>query len=90
MTEFMRRANRGEALPRETEHIVGDIHCLRLSMGNNEYRLLYSREAAGGHILLALVAHKKKERKLPRKVVNLAQKRLNDHRRRATPRNTML
>lgn len=86
MTELMQRANRGETLPREREHIEGDIHCLRLSMAHKEYRLLYSREAAGGHVLLALTAHAKKERKLPRRVIERAQRRLKDHRSRAKPR----
>jgi len=82
MTDLMKRANRGQALPRETEPITRDISCLRLSMGHNEFRLLFAREGSGGHILLALTALTKKDEKLPRRVIEKAETRLRDHRER--------
>lgn len=82
MVELITRADRGDARPREAEKIEGDIRCLRLSLGHNEYRLLYSLEGHGGHILLGLVVHTKKKEKLPRRVIEKAGTRLKDHRAR--------
>jgi len=78
----MKRALRGELLPREEESLAdsGGLQALRISVSNDPYRLIFA--AQGRRVWLALRAVHKNQTKLPRSEIELAQKRLADWRAR--------
>ncbi|MGH3488533.1 MAG: type II toxin-antitoxin system RelE/ParE family toxin [Actinopolymorphaceae bacterium] len=84
VAEAMRRIARSEHFPYEQEHIAGDLHAVRVFLEGCTYRVLYAREGAHDHILLALHTFQKKDRKLPLTARRLAERRLRDWRSRAT------
>jgi phage-related protein len=57
-------------------HLEGDIYEVRADGERVIYRVLFAREGASNHILLALVAFKKKTQKTPPAEIRLASKRL--------------
>jgi phage-related protein len=61
-------------------HLRGDIYEVRAEGPNRSFRLLFSAEARGGHILLALHAYEKRSQKLPRHHLDVAEKHLADWR----------
>jgi phage-related protein len=84
VAETMKRIARNEHFPYEQEHIAGDLHAVRVFLGGRTYRMLYAREGAHDHILLALHVFQKKDRKLPVSARRLAERRLRDWRSRAS------
>lgn len=84
VAETMKRVARNEHFPYDQEHIAGDLHAVRVFLSGCTYRILYAREGAQDHILLALHAFQKKDRKLPLTARRLAERRLRDWRSRGT------
>jgi phage-related protein len=82
VAEAMKRVARNEHFPYEQEHIGGDLCAIRVFLEGCTYRVLYAREGAHDHILLALHAFQKKDRKLPMTARRLAERRLRDWRSR--------
>ena len=70
----------------EARHLHGDIHEVRADGVDSSYRLLFSAEGNKGRILLALVAFPKTTQRTPVRLIELAEKRLADWRRRARRR----
>lgn len=61
-------------------HLRGDVYEVRVEAPNRSFRLLFSAEARGGHILLALHAFEKRTQKTPTRELELAETRLADWR----------
>lgn len=64
-------------------HLRGDIYEVRISGRRADYRLLFGVEGSRGQILLSLLLYEKKSRTTPARIINLAESRLRDWRRRA-------
>jgi phage-related protein len=62
------------------KHLRGDIYEVLVEGPNRSFRLLFSKEGRGGHVLLALHAYEKRSQKLPPRELALAEKRLADWR----------
>jgi phage-related protein len=71
---------------RAARHLDGDIWEVRADGDRVIYRLLFAREGGHGQILLALEGFNKKTRKTPPPVIELANRRLADWRRRGDRR----
>lgn len=84
VAEAMKRVARSEHFSYEQEHIDGDLCAVRVFMGGCTYRVLYAREGVHDHILLAVHAFQKKDRKLPLPARRVAERRLRDWRARGT------
>jgi phage-related protein len=69
---------------RVARHLDGDIWEVRADGDRAIYRVLFAQEGRHGQILLALEAFNKKTRKTPPLVIELANRRLADWRRRGT------
>lgn len=67
---------------RAARHLRGDIYEVRVRTRDNAYRILFSGEGRGGHVLLAVSAFEKKSRSTPPADIDLAEARLKDWRRR--------
>jgi phage-related protein len=63
-------------------HLDGEIWEVRVDGDRVIYRVLFAEEGTRGRVLLALEAFNKKTRRTPRDTIKLAQRRLNDWRRR--------
>lgn len=75
-------ASEGLAVAR---HLKGEIYEVRASTEAQSYRLLFAPEGKKGRVLLALAAFPKKTQKTPGRLVELADRRLADWRRRGHP-----
>lgn len=73
-------AQQGVAVAR---HLRGDIYEVRADGEHQSFRVLFSVEGQGAHVLLALEAFSKKTQKAPAKMIELAERRLSDWRARA-------
>ena len=67
---------------RTARHLRGDIYEVRVRTREHAYRILFSPEGRGGHVLLAVSAFEKKTRRTPPDEIDLAESRLRDWRRR--------
>jgi len=67
---------------RAARHLQGDIYEARVRTRDHAYRILFSSEGRGGHVLLAVSAFEKKTRRTPPAEIDLAEARLRDWRRR--------
>jgi phage-related protein len=67
-------------------HLRGDVYEVRAEGDRQSFRVLFSAEGRGGHVLLALHAFSKKTQKTPDKLIRLAEKRLADWRCRGLAR----
>lgn len=67
-------------------HLRGDIWEVRATGNRVIYRILFATEGARSQVLLALTALKKKTQKTPPSEIELAETRLADWRRRASPK----
>lgn len=63
-------------------HLRGDVYEVRAVAERSSYRVLFAVEGRRGQILLALEAFTKKSQKTPGHVIDLAETRLMDWRRR--------
>ena len=63
-------------------HLRGDIYEVRAEGGQQTFRVLFSAEGKSGQVLLALEGFSKKTRKTPPALIELAERRLADWRRR--------
>jgi phage-related protein len=68
---------------RAARHLRGDIYEVRVRTSDNAFRVLFSGEGRGGHVLLAVSAFEKKSRRTPPAEIDLAEARLKDWRRRS-------
>jgi phage-related protein len=66
------------------KHLRGDVYEVRADASSRSFRLLFSAEGRLGQVLLSLSAFTKKTQKTPARELELAEKRLNDWRGRAT------
>jgi phage-related protein len=66
----------------EARHLRGEIYEVRADSGSSSYRVLFALEGRRGQILLALEAFQKKSQKTPTRIVELAERRLQDWRSR--------
>lgn len=64
-------------------HLRGDIYEVRADGERVIYRVLFAQEGSKGRVLLALEGFVKKTRTTPKQVLDLAEKRLKDWRRRS-------
>jgi phage-related protein len=64
-------------------HLHGDIFEVRADGDRQAFRVLFAAQGKSGHVLLALVAISKKTQRTPPEAIRLAERRLNDWRRRA-------
>jgi phage-related protein len=71
---------------RAARHLDGEIWEVRADGDRVIYRLLFAQEGSRGQILLALEGFNKKTRKTPPPVIELANRRLADRRRRGDQR----
>lgn len=82
VAEAMGRYERDESLPREVKtvgRVKGRmINELRVSLGGNEYRVLFAKIPKQGEVVLALTAFSKKRAKLSKQDLENASKRLSD------------
>jgi phage-related protein len=69
--------------PQAARHLRGEVYEVRADGDRAIYRVLFAREGARGHILLALVAFNKKTQKTPPRQIELAARRLRDWRLRS-------
>ncbi|MGH3275077.1 MAG: type II toxin-antitoxin system RelE/ParE family toxin, partial [Streptosporangiaceae bacterium] len=67
---------------RAARKLTGDIYEVRVAGDRVIYRVLFSVEGERGRILLALEAFSKKTQKTPPQLIDLAERRLADWRRR--------
>jgi phage-related protein len=67
---------------RAARHVRGEIYEARARTREHAYRVLFSGEGSGGHVLLAVSAFEKKSRRTPLAEIDLAEARLADWRRR--------
>jgi len=63
-------------------HLRGDLWEVRAHSRDASYRVIFAEEGRRGQVLLSLVAFSKKTQKTPARLIDLAQERLNDWRRR--------
>lgn len=63
-------------------HLRDEIFEIRVSCDTVDHRILFAREGKKGRILLALEAFEKKTPKTPTRLIDLAESRLQDWRRR--------
>ena len=68
---------------RGARHLRGDLYEVRAQTAQAHYRLIFSQESRT--VLLALIAYDKNTEKTPRRMVELAQRRLADWRERGKP-----
>ena len=80
----MKRVARNRHFPYEQEHIGGELCAVRIFLDGSTFRVLYARQGVHDHILLGLHVFQKKDRKLPIRARQLAERRLRDWRSRAT------
>jgi phage-related protein len=71
---------------RAARHLGGDIWEVRVDGNRVVYRLLFAQEGGRGQVLLALEGFNKKTRKTPQPIIELANRRLADWRRRGDER----
>ncbi|MEO7804676.1 MAG: type II toxin-antitoxin system RelE/ParE family toxin [Actinomycetota bacterium] len=67
-------------------HLRKDIYEVRTEGDRQAFRILFATEGKYGHVLLALESFSKKTQKTPPEKVTLAQRRLDDWRRRGDHR----
>ena len=70
--------------PRVARHLRGDIYEVRADADRVIYRVLFSMEGRFSQVLLALEGFKKKTRRTPPAVIDLAERRLSDWRGRSS------
>lgn len=70
-------------------HLRGDIYEVREDGVDQTFRLLFAAEGQRGQILLALEGFSKKTRRTPPATIELAERRLNDWRRRGRRPNSL-
>jgi phage-related protein len=63
-------------------HLSGDIYEVRAPAEHATYRVLFAAEGRWSHVLLALEVFSKKSQETPRRLIDLADARLRDWRRR--------
>jgi len=68
---------------RAAKHLAGEIYEVIADSERQTFRILFAQEGAHDEVLLALEAFSKKQQKLPRDLIDLAQRRLRDWRSRA-------
>ena len=83
LVDAMKRYAKGESLPREVGHLVGDIIELRVHVGTCAMRLHFARRRrARDSVALALLVVNKKSQKARPQDLELSQRRLRDWDRR--------
>ena len=65
-------------------HVRGEIYEVRAAGDRSSYRVLFALEGRRGAVLLALEAFRKSTQRTPPRLVDLAESRLADWRRRAS------
>jgi phage-related protein len=78
VTDAIKRRRRGASLPREIEHLRGEVSALRVTFDGCEYRVLYAEVGNNSEVLLGLVVLEKKSKKLPASELKKAERRLKD------------
>ena len=83
LVSAMKRFERDESFSREVKSLgvrVGNclLHEIRVSLGGNEYRVIFAPVSKGGHIVLALTAIHKQQQQLPKRDLDRAKRRLKD------------
>src|SRR5689334_17164041 len=76
--DAMTRVGNGTNLPRQDESLGGGLRAVRVTVGGDEYRMIYARS---GGALVALHAFQKRQRQLRQRDLDLAKARLAMHRR---------
>lgn len=76
------RRRTGTHFEREDEQVQGRLRAVRATFDGCEYRALYALVGSRNEVLLALHAINKKKGKLPKRVIDLAKRRLKDWERR--------
>jgi phage-related protein len=84
LVEAMKRHTTGDSFAREIDNVGKGITELRVSVGNNQFRLLFATQGKYSQVLLAVRVFTKKTRKLPTEEHNLAVKRLKDWEQRSS------
>jgi phage-related protein len=64
-------------------HVRGEIYEVRAAGDRSSYRVLFALEGRRGAVLLALEAFRKSTQRTPPRLIDLAERRLADWRRRA-------
>jgi phage-related protein len=64
-------------------HLRGDIYEVRIAHDNRQFRVLFAAEGRYSQVLLAVEAFTKKTQQTPPDRIDLAERRLYDHRARA-------
>lgn len=67
---------------RAAKHVAGEIYEVKADSERQTFRILFAQEGAHDQVLLALEAFSKKQQRLPRDRIDLAQRRLRDWRSR--------
>jgi len=67
---------------RAAKHVAGEIYEVKADSERQTLRILFAQEGARDQVLLALEAFSKKQKRLPRDRIDLAQRRLRDWRSR--------
>jgi phage-related protein len=71
--------------PRAARHLRGDVYEVRVRTATGQFRVLFSQESRT--VLLALLGYAKHSQRIPRQVLELAERRLRDWRDRGlTPK----
>lgn len=70
---------------KEARHLRGDLYEVRAEGERAAYRVLFAPEGRQGQVLLALEAFSKKSQQAPTRLIDLAERRLADWRRRGRP-----
>jgi phage-related protein len=67
---------------RAAKHVEGEIYEVKADSERQTFRILFAQEGARDQVLLALEGFSKKQQRLPRGRIDLAQRRLRDWRSR--------